>query len=49
MTGVLVQRGNLEAGTYTGRMPFEDGVMLPQAEEPPDAGRGAWNRAFPQS
>ena len=23
--GVLIQRGNLEAGTYTGRMLFEDG------------------------
>ena len=25
MMGVLIQRGNLEAGMYTGRMPFEDG------------------------
>ena len=41
MTEVFIRRGDLNTGTHHGKM----GVWLPEAKEPPEAGREAWTTA----
>lgn len=55
MTGVLIEKGNLDTDTHTRKMPCEDGTRdqrdastsqrTPKtATTPPDARGGTWNR-----
>lgn len=51
LTGVLIKGGILETDMHMQRSPrglVRAGVMLPQARECPEAGRGARNRSCPQ-
>lgn len=59
MTGVPMERGNLDTDMHSGRTPCEDGgigqgdASISQgrsetASKPADAKGEAWNRAYPQ-